>query len=419
MGAYNNIIVKNVTIMFLLVSKKMYNERSGRLCDGKYINRNQEGCDFTRGWIRKGYLMSLSRLSMLRKALLASAVSVVTFAGGAVQAQETTNDDGPAFDNGIEVVTVVGVRGSLLRSMDLKAKADTILDAISSEELGKFPDRNVADALGNIPGVTVSRGAGAEGQTVTIRGLGEEFTTTTLNGRILPTDSSSRAFAFDVLPSEMISGAEVRKAVDASQLDGSLGGAIDLRSARPFDNKGLHLSGSLEGEYDDLPGQMGYKAAGVFSDTFNGDRMGLLLSLSYSRRHVRTDNLHEYTPSQVTEADDNVDYNGDGIIGSDVSYIRPDYYSPGVLLAKFQRLGLSGSFQYQPNDKVLITLDALYSYYDATTTNYAESNFLAPREDSSDPNGEEKWDLSTVTIDKNNVITGFSMHDLVAEVLVD
>jgi iron complex outermembrane recepter protein len=354
------------------------------------------------------------RLSALHRSLMASAMTLA--AVGSAQAQ---NSDTAGADQGIEVVTVIGMRGSMMRSMDIKQHANTILDAISAEELGKFPDRNVADALGNIPGVTVSRGAGAEGQTVTIRGLGEGFSTTTLNGRILPSDSTSRAFAFDVLPSEMISGAEIRKAVDATQLEGSIGGAIDLRTARPFDNPGLHLSGSMEGEYDDLPGQMGYKVTGVFSDTFNNDRMGLLMSLTYSRRHVRTDNLHEYTPAEVTEADDNVDYNGNGVIDNDKTYIRPDYYSMGVILADFERLGLSTSFQYKPNENLVVTLDALYSYYDASTNNYAQSNFMAPREDPADPAGVEKWDLNTLKVDQNGVVTNFAMHDLVAEVLDD
>lgn len=316
----------------------------------------------------------------------------------------------------LEVVQVVGVRGSVLRSMDMKERAATIVDAISSEELGKFPDRNVADALGNIPGVTVSRGVGAEGETVTIRGLGEAFSITTLNGRILPSDSTSRAFAFDVLPSEMISGAEIRKAIEASQLEGSIGGAIDLRTAKPLDTPGLHLYGSAEGEYDDLPGQMGYKVTGVFSDTFDNDHMGLLVSAVYGKRKIRTDTVHESSPTRVTEADDNVDFNGNGIIEDDRQYIHELFYSPGVYLAKFERMGLSSSFQYRPTDNLTITLDALYSYYDNSTDDYAQSNFLSPRNDVNSP---LKWDMSTVKIDKNGVITNYTQNDSVAEVLTD
>ena len=352
-----------------------------------------------------------------RKWLASSAALIALAAASHVSAQEApATDPAPVAAEPAQEIIVVGVRGSLMRSMDAKRRASTIVDAISAEELGKFPDRNVADALGNIPGVTVARGRGAEGQTVTIRGLGEEFSTTTLNGRILPSDSTSRAFAFDVLPSEMISGAEVMKAVQASQIEGSIGGGIDLRSARPFDKKGLQMSGSIEGDYGELSGKTGYKATGVFSNTFANNTMGLLLSLSYSERHIRTDNLSEYTPAVVTEEDDGVDYNKDGTIGGDTQYIRPDYYSVGTVLGDRKRLGVSGAFQYKPSDTLTLTLDALYSYYDTSTVNYVQSNFLAPRDDINSP---LKWDPASIQIDSNNVITNFSMHDHVAEVLTN
>jgi TonB-dependent receptor len=346
------------------------------------------------------------RLLRISKLLLTSALTTTMI--GSAHAQ----DGGQAM----ETVVVSGVRGSVLRSMDMKSRAATIVDAISSEELGKFPDRNVADALGNIPGVTVSRGVGAEGENVTIRGLGEEFSITTLNGRILPSDTTSRAFAFDVLPSEMISGAEIRKAIEASQLEGSIGGAIDMRTARPFDNPGLHLFGSAEGEYQDLPGQMGYKVAGVFSDTFANDKLGVLVSAVYSKRKIRTDTIHESSPVRVTEADDNVDFNGDGVIENDKGYIRPDFYSVGVYLAQFERIGLSGSVQYQASENLTLTFDALYSYYNNSTDDYAQSNFLAPRNDASSP---LKWDPSSIKFDKNGVITNFTENGAVAEVLDD
>ena len=147
------------------------------------------------------------------------------------QPGETGQPDGPVTTGGDIVVR--GVRGSLLRSIQAKRNADTIVDAISSEELGKFPNRNVAEALANIPGVTVGRDGRGEGRDITVRGLGSNFAITTLNGRILPTDGTDRSFQFDVLPSEIISGAEVKKSVRASELEGSIGGNVDLRTARP------------------------------------------------------------------------------------------------------------------------------------------------------------------------------------------
>ena len=133
---------------------------------------------------------------------------------GAGQSGDPSDLNGGGHDE----IVVRGVRGSLLRSIDTKRDASTIVDAISAEELGKFPNRNVAEALANIPGVTVGRDGRGEGKSVTVRGLGEDFALTSLNGRILPTDGPDRSFAFVVLSSEVFSGAEIQKAAQASKL---------------------------------------------------------------------------------------------------------------------------------------------------------------------------------------------------------
>ncbi len=327
-----------------------------------------------------------------------------------------------AGDDAAEII-VTGTRGSLLRSIDAKRNASTIVDTISAEELGKFPDRNVAEALGNIPGITVGRDGRGEGKSITVRGLGEDFAITTLNGRILPTDTGSRSFAFDVLPSELISGAEVKKAVQASALEGSIGGNIDLRSARPLDNKGFHLSANAEGNYGDLSKKFGYKASGIISTTFADDAMGLLFSATYYKSKIRTDNLGEYSPAQATELDQQTDFNGNGAIDADNrQYIFPLFYSNGVVLGDRTRLGLSGAYQYQPSDKLTITLDGIYSHYKEIQNNYRQSNFLAPRNDinefdPADPALGQKYVPGSVKADANGVVTSFAITDLVAEVL--
>ena len=111
----------------------------------------------------------------------------------------------------MDTVLVTGVRASLGRAVDLKRGAGTVQDSISAVELGKFPDDNVADSLSHITGVAISRTAGGEGQKVSVRGLGPEYTLTTFNGRILATDGAGRDFAYDVLPADVISGADVRR----------------------------------------------------------------------------------------------------------------------------------------------------------------------------------------------------------------
>ena len=336
-------------------------------------------------------------------------------------------------DETLQEVVVTSVRASLDAALAAKRNAETIVDSISSEGLGKFPSRNVADALGNVPGVVVQRTgiataaqnttSGGEGQFITIRGLGEGFTLVTLNGRILATDNVGREFAFDVLPSEMISGADVYKAARASNLEGSIGGAVDLRSARPLDyaGKGLQLFGSADGQYSDLSDNWGRRVTGVVSNTFSDDRFGALMSVSWSERRVRTDNLHEYSANADTEANWATDINGNGVIDDDgTQYIWPHFYSVGTIVGKFERLGVTGALQFKPSDQLTLTADALYTRYDSSTNNYSASFHLDPREDQADESDAgQKWNPGTVTVGPNNVVTGFQMNNLVAEVLDD
>jgi TonB-dependent receptor len=322
---------------------------------------------------------------------------------------------GDTGGSGADIV-VRGVRGSLLRSIQAKRDADTIVDAISSEELGKFPNRNVAEALANIPGVTVGRDGRGEGKAITIRGLGENFAITTLNGRILPTDGPDRSFAFDVLPSEIISGAEVQKAVRASELEGSIGGNVNLTTARPLDRPGLHASATMEGQYNDLADKGGFKVSGVVSTTFADDTMGLTFGVSYNKYKFRTDNLGEYSITDGTEAAYGVDFNRDGSVDPDENgpaYIWPDYYSTGYVTGQRERIGSAGSFQWKPSDAFELTVDGIYSRFDVKQHNYRSSNYLNPLGD----DGSLRWDPASITVDANNVVTGFSMNDLVSEVL--
>ncbi len=310
-------------------------------------------------------------------------------------------------------IIVRGVRGSLLRSIDTKRDALTIVDAISAEELGKFPNRNVAEALANIPGVTVGRDGRGEGKNITVRGLGENFAITTLNGRILPTDGPDRAFAFDVLPSEMIAGAEIQKAVQASQIEGSIGGNIDLRTARPFDHKGLHAAGSLEGQYNDFAKKGGYKASGVISTTFANDTMGILVSGSYNKYKFRTDNLGEYSATDTFDV--TTDANGQRSVGpvDGNGVIVPYFYSVGYVLGERERWGGSAAYQWKPSDKFELRLDGIYSNYKDHEHNYRTSVGLTPLDDNNNP----RWDLNNITIDSNKVVTHYVVQPATIDVL--
>jgi TonB-dependent receptor len=131
---------------------------------------------------------------------------------------------GPAATNSeadqpqLEEVVVTGLKASLEKSLDMKKNAGIVEDSIDAEELGRFPDSDVADSLQHLPGITITRTTGGEGQKVSVRGFGPQYNIVTLNNRILATDDDGRDLAFDVLPSEVISGADVLKSSEASAL---------------------------------------------------------------------------------------------------------------------------------------------------------------------------------------------------------
>ncbi|MDQ6647329.1 MAG: TonB-dependent receptor plug domain-containing protein, partial [Pseudomonadota bacterium] len=244
----------------------------------------------------------------------------------------------------LQAITVTGVRGSLARSTELKRDASVVQDSISALELGKFPDNNVADSLSHITGVSISRTAGGEGQKVSVRGLGPEYTLTTFNGRILATDGTGRDFAFDVLPSDVISGADVIKGAQASLTEGAIGGLINLRSASPFDKKGQHGIVRVEGDHNQMSDLNGRKLSATYSNTFAKDTMGVLLGLVYAKRKDRTDvagndggwtrNPDPSDPNWGGNAwGGNIDLNGNGVLDpEDYGLIAPGQFRVGSIL---------------------------------------------------------------------------------------
>jgi TonB-dependent receptor len=195
----------------------------------------------------------------------------------------------------LEAIVVSGLRESLAKSLEEKQKADVVLDSINALELGRFPDDDVADSLRHVTGVNISRTTGGEGQYVGVRGLGSQYNIVTLNNRILATDDDGRALAFDVLPADVISGADVYKSSQASALEGSIGGTVNMRTARPFDNPGLHSAARIEGNYDDMSEFFGKKASVFVSDTNEAGTLGILIGGVASDTRTRTDALNYNT----------------------------------------------------------------------------------------------------------------------------
>src|SRR5215475_15604278 len=195
----------------------------------------------------------------------------------------------------LQEVVSSGLRESLGKSLELKQSSEIVLDSINALELGRFPDDDVADSLRHVTGVAITRTTGGEGLDVGVRGLGSQYNIVTLNNRIVATDDDGRALAFDILPADVISGADVFKSAQASALEGSIGGTVNMRSARPFDNPGLHSAIRVEGNYNDMSELWGKKGSAFVSNTSSDGTLGFLLGGVISDTRTRTDALNYNT----------------------------------------------------------------------------------------------------------------------------
>lgn len=328
-------------------------------------------------------------------------------------AQTQAGQESQGEPSTLDTLVVTGVRGSLARAVELKRDAGTVQDSISALELGKFPDDNVADSLSHITGVSISRTAGGEGQKVSVRGLGPEYTLTTFNGRILATDGAGRDFAYDVLPADVISGADVIKGAQASLSEGAIGGLINLRSASPFDQKGQHGIVRLEGDRNQMSELDGQKLSAAYSNMFADNTVGVLFGLVYAKRKDRTD-VAGNDGGWSRNADPNdeswlwgntwggaIDPNGNGVLDEDeYGLIAPGQFRVGSILEEKKRRALSGKIEWRPSDNFQLTLDGLKTRLDSPQVGFQQSYYplFAPG----------RWSDMTI---QNGIVTGFTMDN--------
>ena len=185
-----------------------------------------------------------------------------------------------------EVIVEGGIRASLKKSMDIKRDTVGVADAISAEDMGKFPDTNLAEALQRITGVSIDRSRG-EGSQVTVRGFGPSYNMVTLNGRQMPTHSgASRAFNFSDLAAQGISAVVVNKTGNASVPSGGIGALIDIVTTKPLEaGSVLSVGGKAMMDTSTVTGDGATpELAGLYSETFADDTVGVALSLSYQER---------------------------------------------------------------------------------------------------------------------------------------
>jgi TonB-dependent receptor len=209
--------------------------------------------------------------------------------------QQAYAQEVPAVTADAAVVTVTGYRASLLSSAKDKKEAVGFQDTISAEDIGKFPDKNIAESLSRIPGVQIARDVTGEGVNVQIRGLGSSFTKVLLNNAQIAVASSgpidgantNREIDLDMLPTDLFTKLTVSKSPTADMIEGGAAGVVNLRSARPFDNKGTHVSYGGTLQKQQIADGMGGRASILASKTW-GDTFGILAGIAVNRQKART-----------------------------------------------------------------------------------------------------------------------------------
>jgi TonB-dependent receptor len=323
--------------------------------------------------MKKSYLWAA-----VKTALIAPLAAGVTM--GSAVAQEANSEDDASS---VEVIQVRGIRGSLEQSLSIKRASSQVVDAISSEDVGKFPDANVAESLQRITGVAIDRNGG-EGQFITVRGLGPEFNTVLLNGRTLATDNDGREFSFDVLSSDIIQRAEVFKSAIPELQSGGIGATVNIVTARPLENGQNSVNFSASGIYEDQRGDLTPEFS-VIGNWVNEDQTyGFSGGISYSDRATQLDTVNTNGFADLTGAAAIfAPESSSGLVDDDVGTLPAGArVQQQVVVSRDiqdrERLTFNGGFQARPNDKLEVTVDALYTTFEIDSFATQFSGFFTP-----------------------------------------
>ena len=278
-------------------------------------------------------------------------------------------------------VVVTGIRAAMQSTMNLKRNADGFVDGIVAEDIGKFPDTNLAESLQRISGVSIDRNLG-EGSRVTVRGVGPDLNMVLLNGRQMPTSAidnlNGRSFDFANLASESISQIQVYKSSRADTPPGGIGATINIMTQRPFDRPGMQASVGVKGVYDESVGRLpaGNKTgksltpelSGIYSNTFG--MFGVAVSGSYQERNLGINSAslpNGWVGPTLGSDTTNVEALTAGAAGitnkpkaSDI-YLRPQNMNYTTRGTHRERTNGQLTLQFKPSNALITTLDYTYS----------------------------------------------------------
>lgn len=297
----------------------------------------------------------------IRKALLAASTGLAAALAwqGVAQAQQTAE---------VEELVVTGIRASLQQSIEAKREAEGVVEVITAEDVGKFPDKNVAESLQRVTGITIQRDFG-EGERVAIRGTAPNLNLTLLNGHAVATAdwfildqlNATRSFNFLMLPSEIVGRVEVFKSPQADLEEGGIGGTVNVVTRRPLDLDPFTVSASAQMAYTELADKWDPQLSGMLSWKNAEGTFGVLVGLISQERHLRRDGVEVLGYGSATlPGVGTVDY--------------PSLIGSALFQQKRHRKGANFAAQWAPTDALEVTLTGLYSQMDADNFN---QNYMA------------------------------------------
>lgn len=252
----------------------------------------------------------------------------------------------------VEVIEVRGIRRSLTEALNTKRFANSVVDSISAEDIGKFPDKNIGDAMQRIPGVTVVRTFG-EVNGVTVRGTAPEHSMVLLNGQNVASvgwfdlGGMNRSFNFEMLAAEQISGMDVYKSVEAHINEGAMGGTVNLKTRKPLDMDANTFYASAEAAYHTSAKETSPAYSALYSWKDDAEKLGVLFAYSNEESKVYRETLSNFGPGPA----------GDFVDTNDVA--RKSYGAMSSILfdESRERTSTQLSLQYAPSDSLTLNLD--------------------------------------------------------------
>lgn len=351
------------------------------------------------------------RLSAIHGGVCLFALALGSVASGAQAQDSASNVSDPSSAEG-DTIVVTGIRKSLDDAARIKRDAIGVVDAISAEDIGKFPDANLAESLQRISGVSIDR-SNNEGNGVTVRGFGPGFNLVTLNGRQMPNSTSlisagiGRSFNFRDLASESVSAVEVYKTGHADLPSGGLGATINIRTPRPLDDPGFRAVLSAKALYDtsaEKGSDITPEIAGLLSATFADDRVGILVNGSYSERNSRKERAgtQGWVRNRGNRANPSLDLSAiDTSANETASFWTPWTVDLDIWDSKRERTNGQIVLQAEPVDGLKLTADYTMSRYkNRTDMNRMSFWFDSPDIATADSNGT-LVDVTTLTDELN------------------